>query len=349
MPGPRPVIYGAGAIGGLIGAYTERAGNDVLLVDKDRAHVDRMNERGLHVSGADDDFTVPVTAILPDDVPDGLELVLLAVKSQDTEAALELLVPRLHPAGAIVSLQNGINEPHIAGRVGAERVIGAFVNFSADYKGPGEILEGAGGNVYLGELDGRETDRVSRVADLIRPARPVVVTNNIFGFLWAKQAYASIAFATALVDAPIGDVLDSGRNQLVCIALAREAIAIGTALGYHLEAFSDLDPALYDPRDQEGLQQVCDALQTYGERTRHLAKNHTGIWHDLVVRRRKTEVDPILGEVVSQGESRGVDVRLNDALVAMVHEIEAGKRPMGWHNFDELEDLARDQGKWLSF
>ena len=344
-----PVIYGAGAIGGLIGAYTERAGNDVLLVDKDRAHVDRMNEHGLHVSGAGDDFTVPVTACLPDELPEGLELVLLAVKSQDTEVALDLLVPRLHRAGAIVSLQNGINEPHIGRRVGLERVIGAFVNFSADYKGPGDIVEGAGGNVYLGELDGRETERVSRVAELVRPARPVVITDNIFGFLWAKQAYASIAFATALVDAPIGDVLDSGRNQLVCIALAREAIAVGTALGYDLEAFSDLDPALYDPRDEEGLQRVCYALRAYGERTRHLAKNHTGIWHDLVVRRRKTEVDPILGEVVREGESHGVDVRLNETLVTMIHEIEVGKRPMGWHNFDELEALARDQGKWLSF
>ena len=349
MQSQKPVIYGAGAIGAVIGAYTQRAGNAVLLVDKAREHVDRMNEHGLHVSGAADDVTVPVTACLPDDLPGELELVLLAVKSQDTVAALDAIVRRLAPGGTIVSLQNGLNEPRISQRVGSDRVIGAFVNFSADYKGPGEILEGAGGNVYLGELDGRETARIARIADLIRPARPVMVTGNIFGYLWAKQAYASIAFATALVDAPIGDILDSARNQRVCIALAREAIAVGTTLGYQLEAFSDLDPALYDPRDEEGLRRVCDVLQAYGERTRHLAKNHTGIWHDLVVRRRKTEVDPILGEVVRQGEAHGVDVRLNESLVAMIHEIEEGRRAMGLHNFDELEIMARNQAKWLSF
>ena len=182
-----------------------------------------------------------------------------------------------------------------------------------------------------------------------QPAKPVVITDNILGYLWAKQAYASLAFATALVDAPIGDVLDSERNKRVCIALSRETIAVATALGHRLETFSDFDSSLYDPKNAADLQRTFHSLQDYGDRSRASAKNHTGIWHDLVVRRRKTEVEPILGEMVRQGRSRGVDVRLNAALVAMIHEIEDGARAMGPHNFDELEALARAQGKWLPF
>jgi 2-dehydropantoate 2-reductase len=349
MAGKTPVIYGAGAIGGLIGAYAVRAGHDLLLVDKVAEHVAAMNETGLHVYGSEGEFTVPVRAATPDGLPSGLDLVLLAVKGQDTAAALDVIAPKLAPTGAIVSLQNGLNEAKIAGRVGGERVIGAFVNFGADYKGPGAILEGAGGNVYLGELDGRRTDRLERVAALIRPAKPVILTDNIMGFLWAKQAYASLAFATALVDATIGDVLDSERNKRVCIALCQETTAVGRALGLRLEQFSDFDPGLYAPRDRIALDQTFASLQEYADRSRQSAKSHTGIWHDLVVRRRKTEVDPILGVVVAEGRSRGVDVRLNEALVAMIHEIEDGRRTMGWHNFDELEALARAQGKWLRF
>lgn len=349
MPTSKPVIYGAGAIGGLIGAYTQRAGNDVLLVDKAEDHVNHMNEHGLHVFGNNGDFTVPVTAASSDALPDNLDLVLLAVKGQDTEAALAVIAPKLAPTGAIVSLQNGLNESVIARRVGPERVVGAFVNFPADYKGPGQILEGAGGNVYLGELDGSQTERLERIAALISPAKPVVITDNILGYLWAKQAYASLAFATALVDAPIGDVLDPERNKRVCIALAREAIAVATALGYRLETFSDFDPYLYDPQNRADLDRTFASLQDYGDRTRTSAKNHTGIWHDLVVRRRKTEVEPILGEMVRQGQSLGVDVRLNETLVRMIHEIEDGDRQMGWHNFDELEAAARLQRKWLPF
>jgi 2-dehydropantoate 2-reductase len=344
-----PVIFGAGAIGGLIGAHTARAGNAVLLVDKAADHVRRMNASGLHVFGGPEDFTARVTAALPEELPDGLDLVLLAVKSQDTEAALDVIAPRLAPNGAIVSLQNGINEPGIARRVGSERVIGAFVNFPADYKGPGEILEGSGGNVYLGELDGRQTSRLRRAADLIAPARPVVLTDNIFGFLWSKQAYASLAFATALVDASIGEVLDDERHKRVCVALARETIAVGVALGHRPEAFSDFDPSLFDPRNRAELDRVFTSLQEYGDRTRRSAKTHTGIWHDLVVRRRKTEVDPILGVVVEEGERLRVDVRLNAALVRMIHQIEDDKRAMGWHNFAELEEQARGQGKWYPF
>jgi 2-dehydropantoate 2-reductase len=343
------IIYGAGAIGGLIGAYATRAGHDVLLVDKVGEHVARMNARGLHVFGSEGEFTVPVRAATPETLPEGLELVLLAVKGQDTGAALDVIAPKLAPEGAIVSLQNGLNEAKIASRVGEARVVGAFVNFGADYKGPGEILEGAGGNVYLGELDGRKTARLERIAALIRTAKPVVLTDNIFGYLWAKQAYASLAFATALVDATIGEVLEAERNQRVCIALCRETVAVGRALGYRLERFSDFDPGLYEPRDGAELATTFASLREYGERSRRSAKSHTGIWHDLVVRRRPTEVEPILGEVVAQGRARGLDVRLNAALVAMIHEIEEGRRAMGWHNFDELEALARAQGKWLPF
>jgi 2-dehydropantoate 2-reductase len=349
MTNPKPVIYGAGAIGGLIGAYTQRAGTDVLLVDKAEDHVHHMNQHGLHVFGNNGDFTVPVIAVTPDALPDNLELVLLAVKGQDTEAALDVIVPNLAPTAVIVSLQNGLNETVIARRVGPDRVVGAFVNFPADYKGPGQILEGAGGNVYLGELDGRPSDRLERIAALISPAKPVVITGNILGYLWAKQAYASLAFATALVDAPIGDVLDPERNKRVCIALSREAIAVATAFGHRLETFSDFDPFLYDPQNRAELDRTFASLQDYGDRTRASAKNHTGIWHDLVVRRRKTEVEPILGEMVRQGQSLGVDVRLNATLVRMIHEIEDGHRQMSWHNFDELETEAHRYGKWFDF
>jgi 2-dehydropantoate 2-reductase len=344
-----PLIYGAGAIGGLIGAYAQHDGFDVLLADKAADHVNRMNADGLHVFGSRGELTVRVTALLPEELPNDLELVLLAVKGQDTEAALDVLAPKLSPTGAIVSLQNGLNVAVIARRVGANRVIGAFINFGADYKGPGEILEGAGGNVYLGEMDGRLTPRLETVATFIRPARPVVITDNINGYLWAKMAYASLGFATALMDATIGDVLDSEQRKRVCIALAQETIAVGQALGYRLEEFSDFAPQLYAPRNRDELQLTFDSLQEYGDRSRRSAKNHTGIWHDLVVRRRKTEVEPILGDMVRQGQALGIDVCLNEALVRMIHEIEDGKRAMGAENFDELEALAKAQGRWLPF
>src|SRR2546428_11036847 len=111
-------IYGAGAIGGITGARLARAGHDVLLVDKAEDHVAAMNARGVTIDSRAGSLTVPVRAITPGALGRDLALVLLAVKSQDTPAALEVLAPRLAADGAIVSLQNGLNEERIAPPVG---------------------------------------------------------------------------------------------------------------------------------------------------------------------------------------------------------------------------------------
>src|SRR5262252_9141065 len=111
------VVVGAGAIGGTIGARLARDGHEVLLCDADADHVAAVNERGLALEGPVEEFTARVRAVLPDELPVGLGAVLLAVKSQHTAAALDEIAPRLAPDGFVVSLQNGISEPGIAGRI----------------------------------------------------------------------------------------------------------------------------------------------------------------------------------------------------------------------------------------
>src|SRR5439155_12035192 len=115
-------IYGAGAIGGVIGACMARGGEDVLLVDKVTAHVEAINARGLRISGFQN-FTVPVRACVPADLRGPLGITFLAVKSQDTESALDVLAPLAGADTVLVSLQNGMNAPRIAARLGAERVV----------------------------------------------------------------------------------------------------------------------------------------------------------------------------------------------------------------------------------
>src|SRR6266850_8474885 len=117
-PGMIITVYGAGAIGGISGARLAQAGHDVLLVDKAEDHVAAMNARGLTIDSREGSVTIPVRAITPATLGGNLELVLLAVKSQDTPAALAILAPRLAADGTIVSLQNGLNEEMIAAAVG---------------------------------------------------------------------------------------------------------------------------------------------------------------------------------------------------------------------------------------
>ena len=133
-------LIGAGAIGGSMAAWLSRAQTEVLYVDVIKEHVHTMNEKGLTIRiSPDKDFNVPVRAILLNDLNKIDDIVFLATKSQHTRTAMEKITPLLPQNGYIVSLQNGINEYSIAEYVGRERVVGAFVNWAADYIEPGVI------------------------------------------------------------------------------------------------------------------------------------------------------------------------------------------------------------------
>src|SRR5262249_25113616 len=121
------IVYGAGAIGGITGAALARAGHDVLLVDNAPPHVEAINAVGLAVERDGAVATTPLRAVTPTGLGRGLELVLLAVKSQHTGDALRELAPRMAPNGAIVSLQNGLSEEAIARAVGPDRTVGCLV------------------------------------------------------------------------------------------------------------------------------------------------------------------------------------------------------------------------------
>ncbi|MGV3650167.1 MAG: ketopantoate reductase family protein, partial [Devosia sp.] len=144
------LIWGAGAIGGTLGAYMARAGEDVLLVDVVAEHVEAINRQGLTIEGPVESFTQPMRAALPADVSGQFKTVILAVKALHTEEAMRALMPHLMPDGFVVSAQNGLNELTIGGMIGAERTIGCFVNFGADWLGPGRILLGNRGKVAIG-------------------------------------------------------------------------------------------------------------------------------------------------------------------------------------------------------
>jgi 2-dehydropantoate 2-reductase len=330
-------VYGAGAIGGVTGAALARAGHDVLLVDRAEDHVAAMNAHGLTIESREGALTVPVRAISPRALSAGLELVLLAVKSQDTPAALEVLAPRLAPDGAIVSLQNGLNEELIAGAVGARRTVGCLVNWAADWIAPGRILHGGHGALVLGELDGRMSDRVQGLAKRLAVVAPTEVTDNILGYTWAKHVYGALLVATAVVDAHVYEVVErSPAVQEMLVALVVENMGVAEAAGIRLEPFDEYAPTDYRAAARGDAAARQRAMAIIGQHYRQHTKTKTGIWRDLVVRRRKTEVGALLGATVARARALGLTMPLTERLIAMIGDLEAGRRVMSWANIDEL-------------
>lgn len=299
------LVLGAGAIGGTVGAGLVRDGHDVVFCDADREHVQAMNADGLAIEGPVEHFTVAVTALVPEDLPDRIDrVVLLAVKAHHTASAARVLRGRLSGGSHVVTLQNGLTTDAVAGEVGPDAVLPAFVNFGADRLGPGRILRGNRAAFRIGELDGRISERARRFA---ADVADVEVTDNILGYEWAKLAYGAWLYVTAVSGAPIHEVLADPRWEPVLLAVAGEVLGQAPVRPMAFDGF--------DPSDLPG------SLARLAEFNRASAKTHSGIHRDLVVHRRVTEVDAHLAPLADP-----VRASLLHALVATVHAIEQGRR-----------------------
>jgi 2-dehydropantoate 2-reductase len=334
------LVWGAGAIGGTIGAYLARAKHDVTFVDRAAEHVDAINRSGLRIEGPIAQFVSRTPAVTPDGVTGEFEHVVLAVKAQDTEAATRELAPHLSSDGYVVSAQNGLNELTIRAIVGEARTIGCFVNFGADYLEPGVIQYAGRGAVVLGEIDGQLTPRIEELhrAFLDFDDR-AIVTTNIWGFLWGKLGYGAQLFATALTNDSIADALANPTYRDVYIDIAREVMRVARARGITPEGFNGFDPRAFAPdADRAVAERSLDEMVAHNRKS---AKSHSGIWRDIAIRKRRTETDAQLGPIVSLGAEAGVATPLVSRLIALMHEVEDGRRSQSHETLDELRVALR--------
>ncbi|HXT15329.1 MAG TPA: 2-dehydropantoate 2-reductase [Gemmatimonadaceae bacterium] len=333
------LVWGAGAIGGTMGAYLARAGHDVTVVDVVEDHVEAIERGGLRIAGPIDEFDVKLPAFTPSTLRGEWPAIILATKAHHTTSAVRALCPHLSAGGCVISAQNGLNELEIADVVGRERTVGAFVNFGADYLEPGVIHFGGRGAVVVGEIDGRMSPRALAIRDAWRDFdERAIATGNIWGYLWGKAAYGAVLFATALTDDSIADALAMPHHRDLYIDLAREILAVASARGVTPESFDGFDPAAYLPDAPSGAaEQSLDALVAFNRRS---AKSHSGIWRDLAVRKRPTEVDAQLGIVVALGREAGVPTPLTARIVEMIHEIEQGRRSLSIDNLQSIRANA---------
>ncbi|MDQ1575212.1 MAG: 2-dehydropantoate 2-reductase [Microbacteriaceae bacterium] len=304
-------IIGAGAIGGTIGAHMFRAGHDITLCDADENYVAAIQRDGLRIEGPVNEFTVRIPAITPAELPDTIEHAIVAVKSLHTASAAALLRDRLAPDGFVLTVQNGLTADTLIEAVGADRVISSFVNFGADVMGPGRVMQGNIGTFRVGEIAGGAiTPRVQELADALPYA---VATDNVLGYLWGKEAYGAMLWAGAVSDLSIAETLERPAYRLLMVALAEEVLAQAPVA---VESFDG-----FVPEDLEG---SLDRLAVFNRKS---AKSHSGIYRDLMVRKRKTEVDEVHKDI--QGP-------IFDRVVEMIHDVEEGRRTCEVKNLDEL-------------
>jgi 2-dehydropantoate 2-reductase len=337
------LIWGAGAIGGTIGAFLKHAGTPVVLVDAAPAHVMRIREHGLKADGVGAGFTAFAPAYAPGDVKGTFRRVILSVKAHQTAQAVRQLYRHLADDGTILSAQRGLNVQTIAQLVGETRALGAFVAFSSVYRGPGHVERTARGRVLVGEIGGRLSPRAEAWAETLRALEPeAATTDNLRGWLWGGLARTALLYATALTGEPVADVLSMTEFRDVMFAIGVETMSAALLEDVDVVGHDGFDPGAFVPSAElEELQASLDAMAAHH---RTAGPVRSDFWADLAEHRRKTEVDAHVGSILDAANRHDLETPVLRRLQSMIHEIEDGRRPISLANLDELARVVDPTG-----
>ena len=320
----KTVVLGAGSIGMIAGALMAKNGGDVTLVDANRDHVAAINAKGARITGFMDE-TIPVQAVTPDKMSGRYDLVLYAVKQTYNEAALTALLPHLHEKSLVATMQNGVPEPAVAKYVGESRLLGCPVGWGATWLGPGvseltserdkmTISLGTHGAVPPPAVDAVKME-LSRICEI----EPV---ENLVGVRWTKLIVnATMSGMSAVIGGTFGDVLDN-EKALTCVAhIGDEAIRAAAAAGIRLEPMQGHDINILAFKTAEEMNFRREIYKLIFGPHRQL---RASMLQDLD-RGVRTEIDAINGVICETGRRHGVATPVNDEVVAVVHDAEAGR------------------------
>ena len=339
MNGKKICVLGAGAIGSSLSADFTDAGLDITVVDQWPAQVEKIRTDGLRVRMPDREVaTPPLKALHLCELSSArleFDIVFLAVKSNDVRWLSELIKPYLKSNGVLVPVQNGFNDDVIAGIVGRERVIGCALELSAEIFTPGEVKRNTTRKTTwfgVGELDGLYSPRLKEIESLLSHVGKVEATGNIYSTRWTKLV------ANTMTMGPFG-LLGMGNKDAAAlpgmfelsIALGKESLAVGTALGYRMEPIFGLRA---DEMVGPGEEILIKAMNTL---LGHITQGRTAPIHDHM-KGRTSEMEFIPGAVSKRGRELGIPTPFNDAIVEIDRRINRGELAMGADNFRLLQE-----------
>jgi 2-dehydropantoate 2-reductase len=349
-------IAGTGAVGGTTAAYLRRAGRDVLLVDGWHQNVETIRRDGLAVKAREEEFRVEARALYLDELArlgEPLDVVLLAVKSYDTEWMVRALLPYLASDGCVVSVQNGLNEERIAALVGPERTVGCVVHFSVAMFEPAVTTRYTRADwltYSIGELDGRRGARIEELAELLRPAGPVEVTDDILGASWMKLTVNCLTNGlTGLTGLTSPRLWLDPRGFAAMVRIGGEVVAVSEAQGVEMHPIEPtgaprpLQPAVLRRAaegDADALEEVRAVFVATAEARRQGGRENLSSLLQDVMKRRRTEIEYLNGEVARRGADVGIPTPSNALVVDLVQRLERSELARDPANLDEFAPAA---------
>ena len=321
----RNAIYGAGSLGTVLGAYITKNGGQIDLINRNRAHVAALREKGARITGTVE-MTVPVTAYTPDEMSGKYDVILLMTKQLFNKEVVTTLKDYLADDGVIVTLQNGLPEPGIAEIVGSNRTVGCVVEWGATLSAPGECTltsDPASLSFHMGKMEGISDEQFKKVKDLLELMCPVYEEENLIGARWSKLLInATFSGLGTVVGGVFGDVSENKAAAKVAVRCMKECIDVGHAAGAEF--------APVQGKNITALFYYKNALKrAFATFLIPIAmKKHRAIEPSMLQDLKKgkpCEIDAINGIVCEWGRKNGVPTPINDKIVEIIKKCEAGE------------------------
>ena len=298
-------------MGTSLGAALTKAGISVELVSRNAAHVEALRTRGAVLTGSVS-MTVPVTAMLPEEMAGKYDIIFLAIRQRGNREAAQGLLPFLKEDGALVSVQNGLPERALSEVFGADRVYGCALSWGAERIAPGEIQMTGGSFAFsLGAFGAGS--KLHELAALLKRAGSVTV-GELRELRYAKLA-VNAAFSTLSVLSGLTFGELASRHKKLALALMREVFSVARAAGCKKLPLNGHDLFRVFSGPWAGLL-LPVAMKPY-------KNTRSGMLKDLEAGRR-TDVDYVAGAAVDEGGRLDVETPLLESAVSLVHDIENG-------------------------
>jgi 2-dehydropantoate 2-reductase len=299
-------ILGAGALGSSLGGVLTEAGLEVYLIDPWAEHVNAMNRQGLKIREGSSERIVKVRAATGCQGIGAADLILVLVKSYHTKEAIKNAGPIVGDQTVVLSFQNGLgNEETLAEVVGKKHVIGGRTFAGGVLLGPGHVIAGRKGKqTYIGELDGRTTERVIQIAKQFNQAGlETIISSNIIGIMWDKLLVnVATGALSGITRLPYGGLYKVKEVMDCAVEAVSEGIAVAKAMGVELT--------------------ITDPKEIWLKAAENLSPEFKASMLQDIEKGSRTEIDFINGSVVRLGEKHGIPTPVNRILVAGIKGIE---------------------------
>ena len=328
----RTAIYGAGSLGTILGAFINKAGMPIELINRNKAHVEALQTKGAQVVGTMQ-FTQSVTAYTPEEMSGKYDIIFLMTKQQNNKAVVSMLKDYLEEDGVLVTFQNGLPEMQIAEILGEERVLGCTVAWGATLLNPGvcELTSAPDALSFsLGSISSKRSGHFEKVKEMLEMMGTVEVEENFIGTRWSKLLInAAFSGMSAVLGCTFGEAAGPKESRRIVQALIKECIDVCATGGITIEPVQGKDIVKlldYSNSFKKAISFFIIPIAI----SKH-SKLKASMLQDLE-KGKLTEVDSINGSVSEFGRKVGCPTPMNDCVVEIIHNIEQGKMKPSFDN-----------------